>query len=128
MFEESKTIPEEFKKVIKDLVIDLKITFPEYVTFINKWWKENEYFNYIDEEEERNLAIQNSENQSIQLLFEFCQKKIPPRFFDILYQNEDIFKMDSNIDTEFLPNIHFKNLWQYEISEKHVKQFGNIFN
>ena len=118
MFEESKTIPEEFKKVIKDLVTDLKITFPEYVTFINKWWKENEYFNYIDEEEERNLAIQNSENQSIQLLFEFCQKKIPPRFFDILYQNEDIFKMDSNIDTEFLPNIHFKNLWQYEISEK----------
>jgi hypothetical protein len=35
-----------------------------------------------------------------------------------LYQNEDIFKEDSNIDTEFLPNIHFKNLWQCEISQK----------
>ena len=118
MFEESKTTPEEFKKIIKDFIVDLKDTFPEYIIFINKWWKETEYFNYIDEIEERNLAIQNSENQSIQLLFEFCQKKLPPRFFDILYQNEEMFKMESDIDTEFLPNIHFKNLWQYEISEK----------
>jgi hypothetical protein len=35
-----------------------------------------------------------------------------------LYQNEDIFKEDSEFDTEFLPNIHFKNLWHYEITQK----------
>jgi len=54
----------------------------------------------------------------MKFLFHYCQKKIPPRFFDILYQNENIFKEDSDTDTEFLPKIHFKNLWQCEISQK----------
>jgi hypothetical protein len=43
---------------------------------------------------------------------------MPPRFFDILYQNEDMFKEDSELDTEFLPHIHFKNLWQFDITQK----------
>jgi hypothetical protein len=43
---------------------------------------------------------------------------LPPRFFDILYQNEDMFKEDSDVDTEFFPKIHFKDLWQCEISQK----------
>jgi hypothetical protein len=29
-----------------------------------------------------------------------------------------MFKVDSDIDTEFLPHIHFKNLWQFDISQK----------
>ena len=118
MSEESKTvIPEEFTKVIKDFVIDLQNTFPEYESFIGKWWKNKDYFNYIDNEEERNTEYENSVTKSISLLFSFCQKKFPPRFFDILYQNEDMFKEDSDIDTEFLPKIHFKNLWQCDISK-----------
>ena len=111
-------VPEEFVKVIRDFVGDLKITFSEYVPFIDKWWKTKEHFNYIDDEEDRNKAYEESEKQSTNLLFDFCKKKLPPRFFDILYQNEDIFKEESDIDTEFLPNIHFKNLWHYEISQK----------
>ena len=111
-------IPDEFTKVIKDLVSDLKITFPEYNTFIDKWWKSKDYFNYIDEEEERIKAYEKSVKSSSKLLFEFSKKKLPPRFFDILYQNEDIFKEESEIDTEFLPQIHFKNLWQSDISPK----------
>ena len=111
-------IPDEFIKVIKDLVSDLKITFPEYNTFIDKWWKSKDYFNYIDEEEERIKAYEKSVKSSSKLLFEFSKKKLPPRFFDILYQNEDIFKEESEIDTEFLPQIHFKNLWQSDISPK----------
>ena len=111
-------IPDEFTKVIKDLVSDLKITFPEYNTFIDKWWKSKDYFNYIDEEEERIKAYEKSVKSSSKLLFEFSKKKLPPRFFDILYQNEDIFKEESEIDTEFLPQIHFKNLWQSDISSK----------
>ena len=118
MTEESKSIPEEFSKVIKDFVNDLQVTFPEYVQFIEKWWKSKEHFSYIDNVEEKNTAYENSEKTSIKLLFEFCQKKFPPRFFDILYQNEDMFKEESDIDTEFLPKIHFKNLWQYDISQK----------
>ena len=33
------SIPEEFIKVIRDFVGDLTVTFPEYVPFIEKWWK-----------------------------------------------------------------------------------------
>jgi hypothetical protein len=118
MTEESNLVPEEFTKVIKDFVNDLKITFPEYVPLISKWWKERESFGYIEEEDERNKAYEKSLTKSIKLLFEFCQKKLPPRFFDILYQNEDMFKEGTDIDTEFLPKIHFKDLWQCEISQK----------
>jgi len=117
--EENKTeIPEEFSKVIKDFVNDIKITFPEYVPIINKWWKEPSNFDYIEEEELKTKSIQESEKTSLKILFAFCQKKYPVRFFEILYQNDDIFKEDSDADTEFLPHIHFKDLWQFDITEK----------
>jgi hypothetical protein len=115
---EKKEVLEEFSKVMKNFVANLKTTFPEYEPLIGKWWKDNSQFNYIEDIEERNLAILKSEQGSTNLLFEFCQKKLPPRFFDILYQNEEIFKEDSEMDTEFLPHLHFKNLWQCEISQK----------
>jgi hypothetical protein len=117
MTEDSKSIPEEFTKVIKDFVNDLKTTFPEYESFINKWWKNKDHFNSIENEVDRLQEYEKSVEKSTKLLFDFCQKKFPPRFFDILYQNEDMFKEDSDIDTEFLPNIHFKNLWQCDISK-----------
>jgi hypothetical protein len=113
-----KEIPSEFSKVIKDFVNDIKITFPEYLPIINKWWKDSSNFDYIEEENDRIKAIEESEKMSIKILFSFCQKKYPLRFFEILYQNEDIFKEDSNMDTEFLPHIHFKDLWQFDITEK----------
>ena len=36
---ESQTVPEEFSKVIKDFVSDIKTTFPEFNSLIYKWWK-----------------------------------------------------------------------------------------
>ena len=110
-------VPEEFAKVIKDFVGDLKTTFPEYDSLVSKWWKDKSTFAYIENEEERNKAIEASEATSTKLIFSFCQKKLPPRFFDILYKNEDIFKPDYEGDTEFLPHIHFKNLWQFDLSQ-----------
>jgi len=118
MAESIKIVPDEFTKVIKDFVGDLKTTFPEYIPLINKWWKEKEQYNYIENEEERNNAFEKAETKSITLIFDFCQKKFPPRFFDILYQNPDMFNEDSEFDTEFLPHIHFKSLWKFDISEK----------
>jgi hypothetical protein len=118
MSENSNSVPEEFTKVIRDFIGDLKTTFPEYVPFIDKWWKSKEQFNYIEEEEDRVKAYEKSEKKSVKLLFDFCKKKFPPRFFDILYQNEEMFKEDSDLDTEFFPKIHFKNLWQCDISDK----------
>ena len=37
-------IPDEFPKIIKDFVSDIKATFPEYQPFISKWWKEKDAF------------------------------------------------------------------------------------
>ena len=117
--ENSKVVmSEEFIKVIKDFVLDIHTTFPEFQPLIHKWWKNENDFSYIDDEVERKQLFNESQNKSCEFLFDFCNKKLPPRFFDILYQNEEMFKEDSEIDTEFLPHIHFKNLWSFEISQK----------
>jgi hypothetical protein len=113
-----QVIPEEFKKVVKDFVRDIRATFPEYETFVQKWWKDRDYFASMENEEEREALIEKTEKNNIKFLFKFCLKRYPPRFFDILYQNADIFSEESETDTEFLPYIHFKNLWQCEISDK----------
>jgi hypothetical protein len=115
---EENLVPEEFIKVLRDFIHDLRITFPEYVHFIDKWWKSKEHFNYIENEQDRIKAYEKCEKKSSKLLFDFSKKKLPPRFFDILYKNNEIFKEDSDIDTEFFPKIHFKNLWQCDISDK----------
>ena len=73
MTEESKstsiTIPEEFTKVIKDFVSDIRVTVPEYSNFIEKWWKSEEHFSYIDDVEERQKVYEQSDVNSVKLLF-----------------------------------------------------------
>jgi hypothetical protein len=108
-------VTEEFTKVIQDFVQDIKTTFPEYQPFIAKWWKDVDSFQGTPEEVD--ALLKESRGNSIHYVFKFCMKKYPPRFFDILYQNNDIFKEDSELDTEFLPYVHFKNLWACDISE-----------
>lgn len=117
MNQENK-MPEEFSKIIRDFISDIQTTFPEITPLIKKWWKDKSVFEYIENEEEREKKYLEAQESSIQFLFKFIQKKWPPRFFDILYQNEEMFQSDSTIDTEFLPHIHFKNLWEFDISEK----------
>ena len=113
-----ESIPAEFSKIIIDFVSDIKTTFPEYEPFFNKWIKPQSFFNSIEDETDRYNSIDRSHKNSIKFIFEFCLKKYPPRFFDILYQKEEMFVDDSAINTEFLPYIHFKDLWQCDISEK----------
>jgi hypothetical protein len=101
--------PEEFKKVISDFINDIKMTFPEYVMIINKYfYGEVRLQNY-------NTTIS---DEIYDKTFNFCKVKYVPRFFDILYQNTSIFEENVLEDTEFLPNIYFKNLWTCDISEK----------
>ena len=116
---EELKIPDEFTKIIKDFVEDIKITVPEFNPLIAKWWKDKSYFNYIEDNEEREKAYENNEKETVVFLFNFCQKKYPPKFFEILYQNSEMFNNDeSSVDTEFLPHIHFKNLWNFDITDK----------
>lgn len=116
--EKNSPVPEEFAKVVQDLIRDIQTTFPEYQPLIQKWWKPPSFFEYIDNETERNDAFDRAKQRSIELLFACAQKKLPPRFFDILYQNNDMFLPDAELDTEFLPAIHFKDLWNCEISDQ----------
>ena len=55
MSEENLEAPEEFIKVIKDFVGDLKTTFPEYESLIGKWWKDKAIKRYSKLHEEGRL-------------------------------------------------------------------------
>ena len=109
---------EEFSKVVIDFVNDIKVSFPEVTPLIARWFKGDSEFDYIDEVEERNQTISEHRKTTVEFLFTFCQKKFPPRFFDILYQNPEMFDDDSVLDTEFLPHVHFKTLWKLDITAK----------
>ena len=98
----SDTIPEEFVKVIYDLINDILFTFPEIREKI-----------HIDL---YNIKESKDEN-SIRNVYEHIKTVFPERFFDILYKNEEMFSSDE-INTEFLPGIDFKELWKADISEK----------
>jgi hypothetical protein len=93
---EQKTVntpPENFIIIVRDLIKDLSITFPEYVHL---------WINWTDPK------LPESE---IQKLYDYCINVYPQRFFDILYQNTDIFSAESNVNTFFLPNVDFKVLY-----------------
>ena len=97
-----EAIPEEFTKVIYDLVNDILFTFPEF--------KEKLDIDLYNIKETRH-------EDSIRNVYEHVKKVYPERFFDILYKNEEIFSKEE-INTEFLPGIDFKQLWQDDVSEK----------
>ena len=97
---------DEFYKIINDFTSDIVITFPEYSGLISKWW--NRPSNNVEE----------SKKKESLLVFRHCVKIFPERFFDILYKNVDMFKEESDVSTEFLPGIVFKQLWILDISDK----------
>ena len=86
-------IPANFNSMVYDFIHDLSTTFPEYAFLWKRW--ANPIMPMEDQEE----------------LFLFFSKAYPERFFDILYQNDDIFAKDSETNTVFLPNVDFKILF-----------------
>ena len=97
--------PEEFYKIINDFTSDILTTFPEYSGLISKWW------NRPSENPEE------TKKKETLFVFRHCVKIFPERFFDILYKNIDMFSEGSEISTEFLPGIVFKQLWVCDISD-----------
>ena len=111
----------EFSKIIKDLLRDLCVTFSDKLDTIIE---NNNDFKIIINYDLANLETDNvgdlSDNpsisnnnknflESVKNIFNHCKSIFPHRFFDILYQNEDIFNNETN--TEFLPNITFSTLY-----------------
>ena len=96
------TIPENFKSIIVDFTNDLSITFPEYSYLWDRWKTDDETV-YLE-------------------LFEHCLKSFPERFFDILYQNVEIFAPTNETNTVFLPNIDFKLLYNCQGVSENTKK------
>lgn len=102
----------DFKKIIIDLCKDLFITFPELKNDLNE-----DLMLILNSADSSNI-IEYDANKSLTNVFNYCNKVLPERFFDILYQNSEIFNADSSINTFFLPGIDFKYLWNSDISDK----------
>jgi|UniRef100_A0A6C0CWN2 hypothetical protein len=100
--DKDEALPEDFPKLIYDLINDILFTFPEY--------KENLDENLLKIKEQQ-------DKESVVKIYEHLKKVLPERFFDILYKNEAMFQKEE-INTEFLPGIEFKKLWKEEISVK----------
>jgi len=100
--DKEQSLPEDFPKLIYDLINDILFTFPEYKEKLD----------------ENLLKIKdNQDKESVKVIYEYFKKVLPERFFDILYKNEDMFQKEE-VNTEFLPGIDFKSLWQEDISTK----------
>ena len=99
----TEKIPDEFKKVIKDFYKDILTSFPEYKEKLG--------------ENEIKFLTDDNDNDNTYILFTYCRDIYPERFFDILYQNVEIFD-NNEINTNFLPNIEFKDIWKEDISNK----------
>jgi hypothetical protein len=98
----STTIPTNFISIISDFANDLSLPFPEYEYLWSKW-----------------RVLDNIPESMIQSVYHHCQDIYPERFFDILYQNDDIFKHENKVNTCFLPNVEFKLLFNSPgVSEK----------
>ena len=93
------TVPENFGSIIRDFTNDLSTTFPEYAYLWETW--SNPESDYVE-------------------LYKYCLGIYPERFFDILYQNDDIFSNETN--TLFLPCVEFKLLFRCEGVSENTKQ------
>lgn len=99
-----ETTPTNFRSIISDFANDLSITFSDYTYLWSKW----------SEPDVSELELKN--------LFNHCLKVYPERFFDIIYQNEDMFKSDSDVNTYFLPNVSFRFLFNCEDITENTKK------
>jgi hypothetical protein len=101
---ETPEIPSNFRSVVVDFATDLSTTFPEFSFLWAKW-----------------IDPQLPEPQ-LKYLFEYCLSIFPERFFDFLYQNEEIFYKDSTVNTFFLPDVDFKLLYNCDNVSEHTKK------
>ena len=104
MEKEQETNRNEFFKIVKEFIPDLLTTFPEYKDDLD-----DGIISILRDEWESDDAIN---------VYSYSKSVFPERFFDILYQNEEIFS-DEELNTEFLPGLNFSDMWSVEgLTEK----------
>lgn len=89
-------IPENFQTTVIDFTKDLSTTFPEYAHLWQQWSDPN-----IDPYEIRSL-------------FKHCLLMLPERFFDIIYENKELFLPENTTNVCFLPGVDFRVLYNCE--------------
>ena len=113
-----KQIPDEFKKVIFEFLGDISNTFPEYKSTLGLFLNSSGININVSNAAAESESESESETQKVvQILYEYCSKVYPERFFDILYKNDKIFMKTgecANVNVHFLPNIDFSVLWNTE--------------
>ena len=87
-----------FIKIVKEFINDLYKTFPDY----------KEVYDLLEK-----LSIEDNHKE----IYEYCKNNIPQHFFNILYENGDIFKSEINSELHLLPEIDFIKLWNEELSD-----------
>ena len=90
--ESERTYPEKFPSLILDFTSALSLTFPEFKSL----W--SGYNAQTLETEWKNLYMH-------------CLVVYPERFFDILYQNEEMFDPKNKYNLQFLPGVDFYRLY-----------------
>ena len=104
MSSEEQKVPSNFRVLVGDFTRDLSVAFPEYSYMWDKWGNED------------------TTDDQLETLFIFCSKVYPARFFDILYQNEEIFVEGSDQDVYFFPNMSFRLIFNSDgLSENSKK-------
>lgn len=102
---EAKSKNDSIRKVLQDLVRDLLLTFPELDGNLDA------RLQVVASNEDSERA-----DKALVSLIEYFNTVYPERFFDILYQNEEIFE-NEDVDVTFLPGIDFRVIWRENISD-----------
>lgn len=89
-------IPENFHTTVIDFTKDLSTTFPEYAHLWQQW------------------SDPNVDPYEIRSLFKHCLLMLPERFFDIIYENKELFLPESTTNVCFLPGVDFRILYNCE--------------
>jgi len=89
-------------RVYREFLGDFLNTFPEYKETIS---------NNVGL---MSILAEEYESEEVEKIIERCRSVYPPKFFDILYQNDDVFKED----IEFIDGISFSGVWSENISDK----------
>tara|TARA_B100001093_G_scaffold354269_1_gene338760 strand:- start:671 stop:2038 length:1368 start_codon:yes stop_codon:yes gene_type:complete len=111
----------EFSRIIKDFIDDLNITFRDKIEDLIL---SNQDLNIIFSQNKSvflqdNLLDNIELSQSINNLYVYCKQVFPARFFDIIYQNQDIF--DGSCNTNFLPTIDF-SIFFFDTTSQQTKE------
>jgi len=99
-------IPENFKKTITDFISSFLTTFPEYTDGLSS---------AIKDVRAGSCTHDQITDDAVARLFTHCKLVYPERFFDILYQNDNIFSPDAavsnGVSVDFLPGVDFRIVW-----------------